>query len=133
MLDWKTVLIVERDAYGALDLACAIEACEGRVAGPVATASDALAILDSARVAAAVIDGEMGDALAVVLRLAGNVPLIVQTSTPVPQAIAHLNGQVSVLVKPVDVRTVIDTLVARIGTAERPENQNMLAMELKQV
>ena len=47
MLNSMTVLIFDGSGYSSLDLSEAIEKSEGRVAGPVATLSETLTILDS--------------------------------------------------------------------------------------
>ena len=70
-----------------------IEACQGRVAGPVDTLAEALAILDSGGVAGAIVDCELDDAAALVLRLAERgVPLVMLTSTPLPPALDARNA-----------------------------------------
>jgi hypothetical protein len=118
MLGSRTILIADGSTYAALDLSASIEDNDGRVAGPVATLPEALAILDSCDIAGAVIDCEIADATALVLRLAEQgVPLVVQTSMPLPEALERLDGRLSVLMRPVDASTVISRLAGEMDKA----------------
>jgi len=123
VLGSKTILIVDGSTYAALDLSASIEDSDGCVAGPVGTLPEALTILDSCEVAGAVVDGELPDATALVMRLAKEgMPLVVQTSMPLPRALDCLGGRLSVLMRPVDARTIIRTLADEIGKAHtRPQ------------
>ena len=49
------------------------------------------------------------------------VPLVVQTSVPLPPALDALYGQLSVLMRPVDSRVVLDALANEIGKAGAEE------------
>lgn len=119
MLDSKTIMIVDSSGYAALDLSEAIEEAEGRVAGPVATLSEARAILESADIDGAVIDCDLDEASDLVLLLAGRrVPLVIATSGRLPPALETVDGRASVLVRPVDPRTVIECLLVEIGRSE---------------
>jgi hypothetical protein len=118
MLSSRTILIADGSIYAALDLSAAIEDCNGTVAGPVGTLPEALAILDSRDVAGAVIDCEIADATGLILRLAGEgVPLVLQTSMPLHPALERLDGPLSVLMRPVDARTVVINLANEIQKA----------------
>lgn len=133
LFDSKTILIADGSTYAAMDLSEAVEASEGCVAGPVATLSEALTILDSVTVAGAIVDCELPDATALVMRLAeAGVPLVVQTSLALPPALEALDGRLPVLMRPVDPRTVINTLASEIGKASRPI-PNKLGSAPKQV
>ncbi len=121
VLESKTILVADGSTYAALDLSAAIEGSEGCVAGPVATLSEAPTILDSRSIAGAIVDCELPDASALVMRLAeSGVPLVVQTSVPLPPALEALDGRLSVLMRPVDPRTVVAALVSEIGKAKLP-------------
>ena len=101
MFGSKTILIADGSIYAALDLSQAVEASEGCVAGPVETLSEALTILDSRHLAGAIVDCELPDATALVMWLTETgVPLVVQTSVPLPPALDALYGQLSVLMRP---------------------------------
>ena len=116
MFGSKTILIADASTYAAIDLAVTVEACQGRVAGPVDTLSEALNILESGEVAGAIVDCELDDAAALVLRLAeGGVPLVMLTSTPLPPALDALEGRLPVLMRPVAIRTLIHRLVIEMG------------------
>jgi hypothetical protein len=118
MFNSRTILIADGSTYAALDLSAAVEESEGCVAGPVDTLSEAMTILDSGGVGGAIIDCELPDAAVLIMRLAeSNVPMVVQTSIPLPLALEALDGRLSVLMRPIDARTVIDTLVGEIGKA----------------
>jgi hypothetical protein len=119
MFGFKTILIADGSTYAALDLAQVIEDCEGCVAGPIATMPEARAILDSGTVAGAIVDCELPEASKLIMWLAdAGVPLVVQTSLSLPEALESLNGKLSVLKRPVDPRTVIESLANEIGKAE---------------
>ena len=125
----RTILIADTSTYAALDLSEAIEESEGCVAGPVATLFEAMAIVDQADVAGAIVDCELPGASALVMCLAEKgVPLVVQTSVPLPDELAAMDGRLPVLIRPVDPHTIIDTLVGEIGKFE-----NKLGSQPKQV
>jgi ActR/RegA family two-component response regulator len=87
MLADKLILIVEDNIYLALDLAAAIEQLDGLVVGPVDTVSEALALLDSSEIAAAVIDAELPDKELAQLAAAladRRVPFVLQTTGLTP-------------------------------------------------
>ena len=119
MFDSKTILIVEEHGYGALDLSEAIEESDGCVAGPVATLSEALTILDSSCVCGAIVDCQLADAFDVVTLLAErDVPIVAQISASLPDGLGDLRERVSVLVRPVDPRTILETLLTEIGKSD---------------
>jgi hypothetical protein len=133
MLGSKTVLIVDEGGYAALDLSEAIEESDGYVAGPVATLSETLTILDSTCVCGAVVDCELADALDVVMLLTErDVPIVVQISASLPHGLGDLSERASVLVRPVDPRTILETLLMEIGRCETRAS-NTLGWEPKQV
>jgi hypothetical protein len=114
----KTILIADASTYAALDLAAVVEDHEGRVAGPVATLSEALTIIDGSDVAGAIVDCGLPDATQLIKRLARiGVPLVVQTSLPLPIALGLLADRLPVLMRPVDPLTVVATLANEIGKA----------------
>lgn len=119
MLDSKIILIVEESGYGALDLSEAIEESDGCVAGPVATLSETLTILDSSCVGGAIVDCQLADAFDVVMLLAErDVPIVAQISASLPDGLGDLRERVSVLVRPVDPRTILETLLMEIGRSD---------------
>ena len=119
MFGSKTILIADGSTYAALDLAAAVEASGGRVAGPVQTLAEALAIIGSRSIAGAIVDCELADAAALVLRLSDSgVPLIAQTSVPLPPELLELDGRLPVVMRPVNADTVVATLAVEIVKAE---------------
>jgi ActR/RegA family two-component response regulator len=129
----KTILVLDDNVYAGLDLADAIEAMDGSVAGPVTTIGDTLSILDSTPIGGAVIDCELADASAMATALSEqNIPLVLQVSGELPEALRALDGTVCVLMRPVDSQTVLGTLLIEIGKAEARAS-NMLGSEPKQV
>jgi hypothetical protein len=121
----KTILILDGSTYAAMDLSEAVRASEGCVAGPVGTLSEALTILDIGDVAGAIIDCELADATALIMLLTETgVPLVVQTSVPLPSALEVLDGRLPVLMRPVHPRTVIHTLAAEM---EKSEDQSQIS------
>ena len=119
MLESKTILIFDGSGYAALDLSDAIEESEGSVAGPVSTLSEAITILDSTCVGGAVVDCELADAADVVMLLAKrDVPLVVQICASVPHSLGDLSDRACVLVRPVDPRTILESLVVEMGRHE---------------
>lgn len=111
----RTILLFDGSAYEALDLSAAIEARGCCVAGPVDSLPEAEAIVASAPVSGAIVDGELADASAVVMLLADKqVPFVIQTSTPLPALLAELNGTATVLARPIDPSRILDRLLVRM-------------------
>ena len=133
MLGSKTVLIVDESGYPTLDLSDAIQESDGGVVGPVATLSETMAILDSTCVCGAIVDWQLADAFDVVMLLTErDVPIVVQVSASLPHGLGDLSERASVLVRPVDPRTILQTLLMEIGRSEMRAS-NRLASGPKQV
>ena len=119
MLNSMTILIFDGNGYSSMDLSEAIEESEGCVAGPVVTFSEALTILDSADVGGAIVDCELPEASEVVMLLTErDVPVVIQTSVALPQSLGDLGERASVLTRPVDPRTILETLLIEVGRSE---------------
>lgn len=91
MLDGALVLVAEDQPYIALDLALAIEDAGGKVVGPAASVAEALELLATTNVDAAILDVDLtdGDCSAVVEVLANRgIPTIIQTGLELPPALA---------------------------------------------
>ena len=113
MFGEKPILIVEDDAYLALDLAMAVEQLEGRVVGPVATVAEALVVLEASQIAAAILDVELADrdvAPVIVLLAERGVPFVVHTGTGLPSHLAELHPNVPVVRKPSKPTIILDRL-----------------------
>ena len=119
MLGSTTILIVDESGYAAVDLSQAIEESDGCVAGPVVTLSEATAILDEGPIGGAIVDFEVAEALPLVMLLSErNVPLVVQISSSLAPSQCDLGQRASVLVRPVDPHTVLESLVMEMGKME---------------
>jgi CheY-like chemotaxis protein len=117
MLERKSILVVEDNAFLALDLAMAIEDLGGSVLGPFARVDEALALLEEQEVSGAVLDSELEDrdVTPVVLSLlARGVPLVVHTGTELPAELARFHPDLPVLIKPLKPATVLELLIGRM-------------------
>jgi DNA-binding response OmpR family regulator len=113
VLTAQTILIVEDNAYLALDLCAAVEEMNGRVAGPACSVGEAMGILDSEPVSAAILDCQLpdGDVTPVARRLVRKgVPYVIQTGTAVPADLILLRSDAPVVMKPVDPKHVVAVL-----------------------
>jgi hypothetical protein len=133
MFDSETILVLEDNVYAGLDLADVIEVMEGTVAGPVTTIADTLSVLGSTPIGGAVIDCDLADAPAITTALRElNVPVVLQVSGELPEELRALDGAVCVLMRPVDSRTVLETLLNEIGKT-KARASSMLGSEPKKV
>lgn len=113
----RLVLIVEDNAFLALDLSQAIEELDGRVAGPTAHVSEAIELLDREDIAAAIVNCHLKGQDVVVLtgKLAErDVPFIFQVETNLPENVGALHPEVPVLRKPIQPQTVMECLIAEM-------------------
>lgn len=104
MFSDKPVLIVEDNVFLSVDLSEAIEEMDGRVVGPTNRVSQALELLDSEEVAAAIVDAHLADLDIFLLtsKLAQlGVPFVIQAESELPVTISFLHPDVPVLRKPV--------------------------------
>ena len=82
MLNQALILVAEDEPFIALDVSLAIEDAGGQVAGPVASVQEALALIGSTPVVAAILDHNLtdGDSSPVVERLLlAGIPTILQS------------------------------------------------------
>ena len=108
------ILIAEDNLYVAPDLSNAVEDMDGRVVGPASTVVEALSLLATRAVAAAIVDCQLADRDAAPLarRLAERgVPFIIHTATAVPRLIGDLHPDVPVLIKPLQSSAVLTCLL----------------------
>jgi len=116
----KPILIVEDDAYWALDLSMAVEEWDGRVVGPVGTVAEALAILEDEQIAAAVLDANLADrdvTPVVILLAEKRVPFVIQTGTALPADLAEVYPNLPVLMKPSQPTIVLARLLNEMKIA----------------
>ena len=119
MLNGAPVLVAEDQTFIALDLALAIEDAGGKVVGPAASVAEALDLLATTDVAAAILDVDLvgGDCSAVVEVLASrHIPTIVQTGLELPPALAARFPGLTVHNKPYSAATLIAQLEAMIDS-----------------
>ena len=124
MLNGLPVLVAEDQIFIALDLALAIEDAGGEVVGPAATVADALDLLATMAVGAAILDVDLidGDCSAVAEVLASrHIPTIVQTGQALPPGLAARFPDLIVHAKPYKASRLVAQLEAMIdaGGASR--------------
>ncbi len=118
MLNGLPILMVEEERGVAVDLAGAIEDVDGRPIGPVATVAEALALLESEAVAAAILDADLADrdvtplALALIDRA---VPFVIHTDTGIPAELAARHPDLPVVMKPARSTLVLAVLLQRVS------------------
>ena len=128
MLTDKSVLIIEDNAYLAMDLAAAIEEQNGRAVGPVGTLADATAFLDGEAVSGAVLDYELpgGEVTALARALADRrVPFVIHTSIAVGPEVSFLQPDAPVLMKPIQAEDLVAILAHEVIRAESVITQHV--------
>lgn len=106
----QPILIVEDDLLIGLGLADAVAELDGVVIGPVATVREALEIVESQLVGAAILDSRLRDRdiTPVALRLASmGIPLVIHTGTGLPPEVAAMRPDLPVIMKPALPLTVV--------------------------
>ena len=96
MLNHLSVLVAEDEPSIALDLALAVEDAGGKVVGPAASGEEALALLATGSVGAAILDVNLvdGDCSAVMEVLVGlDIPFIIHTAVGLPAGCCQANGK----------------------------------------
>jgi DNA-binding NtrC family response regulator len=118
MFNGKPILIVEDDVLIGLDLADTVEDNDGKVVGPITTVREALEMLGSVPIAAAIIDVQLSDrdVTPLALRLAeAGVPFVIHTGTGAPRAVVEVIPDVAIVMKPAAPAVVARQLAAEIG------------------
>jgi DNA-binding NtrC family response regulator len=106
------VLIVEDEAFVALDLALSVEDAGGLVIGPAGTIREAMALVSS-RITGAILDVHLpdGDAGPILHELmARGIPVVVQTGGGLPARLKEAYPGLRVLTKPNDSVRLVATL-----------------------
>ena len=117
LLNRSAVLIAEDQPFIALDLAMAVEDADGEVVGPAASIKEALALLESRPVVAAILDVNLvdGDISPVVEYLVEHgVPLILQTGVGLPADLAARFPNLVVRIKPTRAAVIVAQLEGMI-------------------
>ena len=114
MLNHASILVVEDEPFIALDLALAVEDAGGEVVGPVGSVKEALALIATTSIAAAILDVNLvdGDCSPLVEVLAGlNVQIILQSGVGPTAAMSQRYPNLVVQIKP----CMAARLVAQLG------------------
>jgi CheY-like chemotaxis protein len=124
------ILIVEDNVFLAVDLSEAVEELDGRVVGPANRVSEALELLDSENVSAAIVDGHLNDVDVVMLTCKLTqlgVPFVIQAESELPETIGFLHPEVPVLRKPIHPSAVLTCLLDEIR-----KNGRLMVKEITQ-
>ena len=116
------VLIVEDQAIIALDLQAAVEEANAQVIGPAPTVREALDLLDTDEVHAAILDANLpdGDITPVVEELIDRgVPFVINTGVAVPLDLRRF-PDLAVFRKPTPASRLIRELAGRLPPYARP-------------
>ena len=103
VLTGSLVLVAEDQIFIALDLALAVEDAGGEVAGPVASVKNALALIETRPITAAILDSNLtdGDITPVATRLLeASIPIIIQSGVGIPPELALRFPDLVVFIKP---------------------------------
>lgn len=112
------ILIAEDEPFVALDLAIAVENAGGEAVGPAGSVREALALLASRQVAAAILDVNLsdGDAFPVVeVLIERGIPVIIQTGLAAPAELRARYPDITVLAKPVKSELLLARLMTLLG------------------
>ncbi len=114
MLKGLRILIVEDEPLVAMDLAAAVETLDGYSVGPVPTVAEALTLLQTETIAAAILDANLLDRditpVATILAETA-VPFVVHTGTGLPNDLAQRYPDLPVIRKPAGSTAVLAALV----------------------
>ena len=96
------VLIVEDEPFIALDLSLGVEDAGGTALGPASTVAHALALIETTRPDAAIVDVDLpdGDIGPVLDVLRPEVPVVVHTGVGLPGHLRRAHPEVQVCIKP---------------------------------
>ena len=122
MLDQISVLVAEDQPYIALDLAFAVEDAGGKVVGPASGCAEAVALLTTGIVGAAIVDVNLddGDCAPLVEVLVGRgIPFIVHTAVDLPSALTARFSGLVVQLKPCPAATVVAQLEIMLAARDR--------------
>lgn len=125
MLDHKPVLIVEANAYLALDLCVALERLGATIVGPASTFAEAQPILEEECVAGAVLDCDMPDeGIKPMAKLLArrNIPFVLQCTEALPPEIAMIRPGAPILIRPISARDVALVLANEITAGSTPSS-----------
>ena len=122
MLNHLSVLVAEDQPFIALDMALAVEDAGGHAVGPAASCQEALTLLATTVVGAAILDINLvdGDSSALMEVLVGlGVPFIVHTALELPPALAMRFPGLVVQIKPCPAADLVARLEVLIAAHKR--------------
>jgi CheY-like chemotaxis protein len=118
LLGLAPILIVEDEPFIALELKASIEDAGGKVVGPVGSVQAALELLDTAIVAAAILDVQLTDGnvtpVAAALVALG-IPMVFQSGVNLPPGLQRQCPDAVHYKKPVSARLLIKKIVELIN------------------
>ena len=121
MLNHALILVAEDEPFIALDVALAIEDAGGKVAGPAATVQEALALIATSPIVAAILDVNLSDGdispVAEALIDAG-IPIILQTGVGLPSGLTARFPDLIVHIKPCVPAQLVHQLEMLIAQAQ---------------
>src|SRR5689334_7150862 len=118
MLNGLPILIVEDAPLVGEMLAVAIEDVKGRAIGPISTVAQALILIQSETIAAAILDANVLDGCItpVAEMLIGiQVPFVVHTGTGLPRELAKKYPDIPVIMKPAPTTAVLAALLQQVS------------------
>jgi DNA-binding NtrC family response regulator len=134
VLNHAAILIAEDEPFIALDLALAIQDAGGEVVGPAASVKEALALLETRTITAAILDVNLsdGDISPVAERLIGlGIPVIFQTGVGLPPELAARFPALIVHIKPFIAARLVAELASLIAENKRTMGPEMVELARK--
>lgn len=124
MLNHVSVLLAEDQPFIALSMALAVEEAGGHAVGPAASCQEALALLATGVVGAAILDINLvdGDSSPLIEVLVGlSLPVIVYTALDLPPALATRFPGLVVQIKPCPAADLVARLEVLIAAHKRAD------------
>ncbi len=118
VLNYASVLVVEDEAIIALDIALAIRDAGGQIAGIAASVKQALALIDTMPISAAILDANLvdGDITPVAeILLAAGIPIIIQSGVGLPADLIARYPDLPVQTKPCTSENLVAQLALLIA------------------
>ena len=117
MLQDKTILIIEDNVLLALDHSNVVEDFGGRTVGPATSAAEALRLLETEQISAAVLDCQIADddVTRIVMCLAElGTPVVITTTTAPPPVIDAFLPDAPILRAPIQATTALRYLIEEV-------------------
>ena len=121
VLNRALILVAEDEAVIAMDVAMAVRDAGGEVAGPVASVKQAIALIDTLPIVAAILDVNLtdGDVSPVVeILVAAGIPIILQSGLGLPPELAARFPRLTVLIKPCIATDLVTQLASLISNGQ---------------